>query len=149
MKRLASALLLLVACGNETPAVTATTDTREPVSIRYVGTPELVVRAQPTETAEVLATYQNGEAIPVLAEKGAWVEVRTGDRAGWAHAADLTDAAGKKAQEESLEPKFRVMPMPVTAPGAHGEINLEANVNSDGDVTDVRILRNTTDSATA
>ena len=147
VKRIAL-VLLLVACAKETPVVTETVDTREPINIRYVGAPELPVRTRPAETAEVIATYQNGEAIPVLAEKGEWVEVRTGDHAGWALAASLTNAAGKKEQEDSLEPKFRVMPLPVTAPGAHGEVYIEANVNSDGDVTDVRIITNTTGSAT-
>jgi TonB family protein len=39
------------------------------------------------------------------------------------------------------------MPMSVSAPGAHGEIYLEADVNSDGEVTAVRTLVNTTGSA--
>jgi TonB family protein len=135
-----------LACRNEPVVNTDTMDTRAPIAVRYVGTPELAVRAQPSETAAVLATYQNGEAISVLAEKGDWVEVRTGDRAGWAHAADLTNAAGKKAQDENPQAKFRVMPLPISAPGAHGEIYLEASVNSDGDVTDVRLLTNSTNS---
>ena len=82
----------------------------------------------------------------MLSEKGDWVEVRTGDRAGWAHTADLTDAAGKKAQEDNPQPKFRVMPLPVSAPAARGEIYIEADVNSDGEVTGVRLLSNSTNS---
>lgn len=146
MKRFAALLLLLAGC-KETPVVTETADTREPVSIRYVGAPQLPVRTHPAASAEVIATYQNGEAIPVLAEKGEWVEVRTGDRAGWALAAELTNAEGKTAQEESMQPRFRIMPLPVTAPGARGDIHIQADVNSDGDVTEVRILNNTTGSA--
>jgi uncharacterized protein YgiM (DUF1202 family) len=145
MKRIAVGLILLAACSQE-PVNTDTMDTREPLAMRYVGAPELAVHAKPSDTAEVLATYQNGEAIPVLSEKGDWVEVRTGDRAGWAHTADLTTAAGKKEQEDNPQPKFRVMPLPVSAPSAHGEIYIEANVNSDGEVTDVRLLTNTTNS---
>lgn len=146
MKRLAIALFLLAACSNETPVNTDTMDTRTPIAVRYVGTPDLAVHAEPNENAKVLATYQNGEAISVLSEKGEWAEVRTGDRAGWAHKADLTTAEGKKAQEDDPQPKFRVMPLPVSAPSAHGEIYIEANVNSDGDVTDVKVLSNTTNS---
>lgn len=146
MKRLAFLVLLVAGC-KETPVVTGTVDARAPIAIRYVGAPELVVRTHPTDTAEVLAKYQNGEAIPVLTEKGEWVEVRTGDRAGWALAAGLTDAEGKEAQETSLEPRFRVMPLPISAPGARGDIHIVASVNSDGDVTDVSILGNTTGSA--
>jgi uncharacterized protein YgiM (DUF1202 family) len=139
------AFVLLAACKQETPA-TGTVDAREPIAIRYVGAPELPVRDKPSDTAAVIATYQNGEAIPILTEKGEWVEVRSGDGAGWAHAADLTNAETKEAAEENPQPKFRVMPLPVSAPTARGEIYIEANVNSDGDVTEVRLITNTTGS---
>lgn len=149
MKRFALvALLLAAACKQET-VVTDTTpvDTREPVAIRYVGAPELPVRQQPNDTAPILVTYQNGESISILADKGEWVEVRSGDGSGWARAADLTSAEGKQQAEANPEPKFRVMPMPVSAPSAKGEIYLEADVNSDGEVTSVRTISNTTGSA--
>ena len=146
MKRLAFLLLFAAACANEQPAVTETTDTREAIGIWYVGAPELTVREQATDTAAVMATYQNGEAVSVLTEKGDWVEVRTGDRAGWAKKADLTTAAGKTDAEENPQPKFKVMPMPVSAPSAHGEIYIEADVNTDGDVVGTRIITNTTGS---
>lgn len=147
MKRLALALLLATACANEQPAVTETTDTRAAIGIWYVGAPELAVREQPNDTAAVMATYQNGEAVSVLAEKGEWVEVRTGDRAGWAKKADLTTAAGKTEAEENPQPKFRVVPMPVSAPSARGEVYIEADVNSDGDILATRIITNTTGSS--
>jgi outer membrane biosynthesis protein TonB len=38
------------------------------------------------------------------------------------------------------------MPMPVSAPASHGEIYIEADVNSDGDVVGTRIITNTTGS---
>ena len=147
MKRLALLILLAAACKQET-VVTDTTpvDTREAIAIRYVGAPELQVREQPNDTAPVMVTYQNGEAISVLAEKGEWVEVRSGDGSGWARAADLIDAAGRQAAEENPQPKFRVIPMPVSAPSARGEIYLEADVSSDGDVVSVRTISNTTGS---
>lgn len=139
--------ILLGACKGEV-AVTDTvpTDTREPISVLYVGAPELVVREQASETAKVLATYQSGEAVSVLSEQGEWVEVRTGDRSGWAKKADLTNAEGKEKAEADPQPKFRVMAMPVSAPSAKGEIYIEGNVNSDGEVTAVRIISNTTGS---
>lgn len=126
---------------------TSTMDTREPIDVRYVGPPELHVREQPNDTAGVLATYQSGEAISVLSEKGEWVEVRTGDRAGWARASELTTAEAKQQEEENPTPKFRVMPLPVSAPSARGEIYLEADVNSDGEVISVRTITNTTGSS--
>jgi TonB family protein len=148
MKRIAFLLLLLVACKEEQRTVTntGTMDMRAPVAVKYVGAPELNVRAQAKDDAPILATYQNGEAISILVDKGEWVEVRTGDRAGWARAAELTDAAGAVQQEENPEPKFRVMPMPVSAPSARGEIYIEADVNTDGEITATRMLVNSTGS---
>lgn len=148
MKRIAALLLLLMACKGEVTATdTVVADTREPVSILYVGAPELSVREQANDSSPVIASYQNGEAVSVLAEQGEWVEVRTGDRAGWAKKADLTTAEGKEKTEADPQAKFRAMPMPVSAPSAKGEIYIEADVNSDGEVTGTRIITNTTGSA--
>ncbi len=144
MKRLALLVLLLAACkGEVTVTDTGTMELREPIAVRYVGAPELNVRAAASDTAEVLATYQNGEAISVLADKGEWVEVRTGDRAGWARGADLVDATAAVEQEENPQPKFRVMPLPVSAPSARGEIYLEADGTTEGEVTNIRTITNT------
>jgi hypothetical protein len=74
------------------------------------------------------------------------VEVRSGDRAAWAKLADLTNAEGKEKAENNPDPKFRVVPMPVSAPSSHGEIYIMAEVNSDGEITSTRILENTTGS---
>ena len=145
MKQLAL-LLLLAACSAETPVATETVDTRAAIGVMYVGSPELPVRQQPNDAAAVITTYSNGEAISILAEKGEWVEVRTGDRAGWAKKADLTTADRKLANEENPEPKFRRMPLPVSAPSARGEIYIEADVNTDGDIVSTRIITNTTGS---
>ena len=140
-------LLLLAACSRDaTPPVTETMDTREPTGVLYVGSPELPVHAEPNEQSELLATYTNGEAVSVLSEKAEWVEVRTGNRAGWAKRAQLTTAAEKDESEANPTPKFRIMPLPVSAPAAHGEIYIEANVNTDGEVTSTRMLSNTTGS---
>jgi uncharacterized protein YgiM (DUF1202 family) len=146
MKRLAFAFLLFAACAQETPVATETVDTREPVAVRYVGSPELNVYKEADDKSPLLMTYQNGEAISVLVEKGEWVEVRTGDRTGWAKATDLTTAEGKEAAEEVPTPKFKTMPMPVTAPGTKGEIYFEADVNSDGEILSVKTISNTTGS---
>src|SRR5687767_6296806 len=147
MKQLAPLLLLLAACTAEQPVATETMDTRPAVAVMYVGAPELIVREQPNDNGDIITTYSNGEAISILVDKGEWVEVRTGDRAGWAKKADLTSAEGKVQAEENPEPKFRKMPMPVSAPSARGEIYIEADVNTDGDVVSTRIITNTTGSA--
>ncbi len=146
MKQLAPLVLLLAACTNEQPAVTETADSRPAIAVMYVGAPELTVREQPNDNGDIITTYSNGEAISILADKGEWVEVRTGDRAGWAKKADLTTAEGKTQAEENPEPKFRTMPVPVSAPSARGEIYIEADVNTDGDVIATRLIANTTGS---
>ena len=135
--------ILLFSC-KEPPEVV--TDTREPISVEYVGAPELPVRAAANDTAEVLTTYQNGESVSVLARSGEWVEIRTVGGSGWVKAADLTNASEVKAQEENPTPKFVELPSPVSAPNAKGTIYIEADVNTDGDVTAVKIISNTTDS---
>ncbi|HEX9163927.1 MAG TPA: SH3 domain-containing protein [Thermoanaerobaculia bacterium] len=145
MKYLAIAVLaLLGACSRaEQPPPT---DTREPIEISYVTAPALRVHAQPNDASPLVLTYENGEAVSVMSKKGDWVEVRVGDRTGWGHAADLGSAKEAKQQEENPEVRFRVFPSPVSNPSAHGEIYLEADVNTDGDVVGVRTIGNSTGS---
>lgn len=147
MKHLALTLLLLAACSGETAVTdTVVADTREPIHVSYVGAPELAVRERAEDAAPVVATFGNGEAVSVLAEKGDWAEVRTGDTSGWAKKSDLTTAAGKAEAEANPGPKFRTMPMPVSAPSARGTIYIEADVNTDGEVIATRMIQNTTGS---
>lgn len=147
MKRCAVLLLLFVACqAAEKPVATGTFDEREPIKVLYVGAPEVSVREQPNDTAAVIATYPNGDAMSILAEKGEWVEVRTGDRAGWVKLSDLATPEQKEQTENNPEPKFRVFPVPVSAPSAKGEVYIEADVNTEGEVTATRIITNTTGS---
>lgn len=146
MKRFAILLVFLTACSPETPAVPEPTDTREPIEVLYVGAPELPVRAQANDTAERIATYQSGESVSVLAKQGEWVEIRTGERAGWVRATDLQTAEQKASGDDNPQPKFQRMPLPISAPSAKGEIYIEADVNTDGDVVATRILNNSTGS---
>jgi hypothetical protein len=83
----------------------------------------------------------------VLAKNGDWSEVRTVDGSGWVHSADLATAADAKKEEENPTPKFRVAPSPVSAPTAHGVIYLEADVNTEGEVTHVDVISNETGDA--
>ena len=138
------ALLFAVAC-SEAP-VEVVTDTREPIEIKYVGPAELEVRAAPAATAELITKYQSGEAVSIVAKQGEWAEIRTGVGTGWVQYASLTNAEAAKAEEDNPQPRFLRTPMPVTAPGAHGEIYIEADVNTDGKVTSTRLLHNTTGS---
>ena len=146
MKRFAIVLLLSLACSPEAPVATEPTDTREPVEVLYVAAPSMPVRAEANDTAAVVATYLDGEAVSVLAKQGEWVEIRTGERAGWVRATDLQTAAQKASGDENPQPKFQRMPQPISAPSAKGEIYIEADVNTDGDITATRLLSNTTGS---
>ena len=110
--------------------------------MKHVTAPELRVHAKPDDASPVVTTFENGESVAIMSKKGDWFEVRTGDSTGWAHAADLGSAAEAQAKGEDV--KFRLFPAPVSNPSAHGEIYLQADVNTDGDVTAVKILENTT-----
>jgi uncharacterized protein YgiM (DUF1202 family) len=146
MKRLLFVLLVLVAaCKKEVVAPPA--PARETLEVAYVGAPELVVHTKADDNAPVVTKFLNGESVSVLTKKGDWDEVRTADGSGWAHAADLTNAAGAKAEEDNPTPKFRKPPSPVSQPGAHGTVYIEAAVNTEGDVTHTTIITNTTGSA--
>jgi TonB family protein len=150
MTRLLTLLItcLLLACQKAQPPSTETVDTRTPIAVQYVGASKAEVRKTANDDAEVIATYPNGEAVSVLARQGQWTEIRTGDRSGWARSADLLDATAANAQANDTTVRFRRPPMPVAANGARGEIHLEASVNSDGDVVDVKVVTNTTGSQT-
>ncbi|PYQ30884.1 MAG: hypothetical protein DMF57_15125 [Acidobacteria bacterium] len=87
---------------------------------------------------------RNGESVSILSRRGDWVEVRTVGGSGWAHAADLAGANAATSQEKNPTARFRLAPSPVTSPGAKGTIYIEADVNTDGDVTATHVITDTT-----
>jgi len=145
----AASVVLMASCGGEQPAVTDSTDARMPIAVEYVGADRLPVHARADDASPLISTYGKGESVSVLAGgSNGWVEVRTANGSGWAHAADLRTAGEAQTHEaDNLTPRFRKRPSPVTQTTAHGEIVLEANVNTDGLVTSVKTLSNTTGSA--
>lgn len=137
-------VLALGACGGSEKAV-ETTDTRMPIATEYVRGASLPIHAQPSDASPVISTYQNGEAVSVLARKNGWVEVRTVGGSGWVTPDGLASSTEATAVEkDNLTPRFVRAPEPMSEPGAHGDIVLEAQVSSDGEVMSVRTLRNTT-----
>ena len=147
MRPLALLLLLApIACQEtESSSTDSASDSRPAVAIEYVRSDELPIRSRPRDDAPVIATYSRGSSVSVLGHRGEWDEVRVADRSGWARATSLATAAeAQKAEVDNLDPRFRIPPAPVTSAGAHGEIILEASVNQDGEIIDVRLLRNTT-----
>ena len=147
MKRFVIALLVstaALACGPE--PLPEPTDTRQPIGTAYVTGPELPVYAKPEETAPVVSKYQNGERVSVLVRQGDWVEIRTGDTSGWVRAKDIGSAAEAQHHEDNPSARFIKPPGAVTNLQATGEIYIEADVNTDGDVVATRIITNTTGS---
>lgn len=145
MRRLLPLLFLLAACRNEAPS-TATIDTRDPIEVAYVGAPELQVHAKADDASAVATTFLNGESVSILSRKGDWVEVRTAGGSGWAHAADLTNAANATKEEANPTPRFKSPPSPIVQPNAHGTVYIEANVNDQGEITSTKVITNTTGS---
>jgi hypothetical protein len=144
---LLSALLLAAACQDE-PKPSDAGESRPAIAIRYVRGMELPIHARPNDDSPVMANYSKGQSVSVLAHRGEWEEVRVADRSGFARTSALADAAEAKAAEaDNSSPRFLVPPAPVTSPGAHGDLTLEANVNQDGEVLSIRTLENTTGSA--
>lgn len=148
MLRAAIALLLLTACRGEAtkPFIAETTDTRAPIATRYVTGPELPVHGEANESSPVISTYQSGERVFVLAEQGDWVEVRVSDRSGWARKEHLGSAAEATTDSDNPTVRFVKMPPSITSLTARGEIYIEADVNTDGDVVNTRLLVNSTGS---
>lgn len=148
MKRslLMIAILLLAACDSE-PARNVATDTRAPIAVEYVRATDLKIHAKPDDNAPVVTTYRQGESVSVLSKRGAWSEVQIAAGSGWVHTEELSNAVeATQALADNLNPHFTRAPQPVTQPGAHGELRLEADVNTDGVVVNVRTIRNTTGS---
>ena len=136
--------LLLTACHQEPAELT---DTREAIAVYYVTAPELQVHTKPDNAAPIVTKFLNGESVSVLAKRtDDWVEVRTVAGSGWAHMTDLGTAAAAQQATDNLSPRFEHVPAPVAAPGVHGTIYIEANVNTDGAVTSAKVITNTSGS---
>ncbi len=151
MRSLLFAALIFAACskGDAPQPAAAETDTREPIAVQYVRGAELPIHAQPNDASPVVTKYLSSEAVSILSRKGDWVEVRTASGSGWARAAELAtggEMSSSATGSDSAAPRFLVPPEPVSQPGASGEIVLEADVSSNGDVFAVRVTRNTTGS---
>ncbi|HEX9163926.1 MAG TPA: SH3 domain-containing protein [Thermoanaerobaculia bacterium] len=116
---------------------------RPPVEIAYVGVPTLNVYAAPAANAQVTGKYGYSESISVLARKGEWSEIRSFDGTGWVKSAELMNAEQAKAFSDNAVPRFFVAPPAIPAK-AHGEIVMQAKVNTEGDVYQVTTISNST-----
>ena len=137
------AVLVIAGCSKtEEPAI----DTRDPIATQYVSGGAMSVHAKPDDNSAVITKFQHSESVPVMSHKGDWTEVQTAMGNGWVHTSELGGA--EEAQtKDNPNPKFEHPPAPVSAPATHGTIYIEADVNTDGDVTNATIIENTTGSA--
>ena len=137
------ALLVLAACSQE-PA--DTTDTRDPIATQYVAGGQMAVHKLPNDQSPVITNFQHSESVPVMSRRGDWTEVQTAMGNGWVHTSDLGNADEAAASKDNPNPKFEHPPSPISAPGTHGTIYIEADVNTEGQVTNTTIIQNTTGS---
>lgn len=139
--------VLLFSCMQKPkPVAQASAETREPVAIQYVAVPTLKIHASPSETSDVITKYGFGETVSVLSHQGQWAELRMFDNSsGWALAGELMNA-DKYGEVVNDTPKFYVAPQAVPGGRSHGEITMQAKVNTDGTVISVVTVKNTTGS---
>jgi len=150
MKHILFALLILTACVKRPAPVASDTQPVPPaeqmaIAVEYVGVPAMTVYERPALDATVTGSYGLSEAISVLDVKGDWKRIRTFDGTGWVQGKDLL-TADQIGSVDLAVPRFYVVPAPVNAPRARGEIELHAKVNTDGAVVEVRTIKNTTGS---
>lgn len=150
MKRFVPVVLFLAlaACARNTPVPVSGESTsiapgeQLAIAVEYVAVPSLTVRVRPAVDAEVTGSYGFKEAISVLERRGEWTRIRTFDGDGWVKQADLMNAAQADDAATSV-PRFYIAPAAIPFSTA-GEIWLQAKVNTDGDVVEATVTKNTT-----
>jgi len=139
------AFILLFSCTQKPAPITQAADPSErlAVAIQYVGAPQVNVYTTPDLNAAVDIVYRYGETVSVLSFKGDWAEVRTSRGSGWVPRNDLMTAEAMKQLVESQVPRFLTPPAAIPS-ARHGQITMQAKVNTDGEVIQVTPVGNTT-----
>jgi TonB family protein len=136
---------ILLSCrAKQPPATTPIAGVRYATEIAYVGVPSMRIYAQANTGAEPITQYGYQETVSILSRNGEWAEVRTVDGSGWALAKELISAAEADKLSKETAPRFMTPPTAIPHAGTRGEIVLEAKVNTDGDVIDVKAVSNST-----
>jgi uncharacterized protein YgiM (DUF1202 family) len=140
------AILVVISCaGGEQPVVDRP-EFRDAIAIRYVVPADLEVRLEPRLDSPVVATFATGESVSVLEDRNGWSEVRLVGQTGWVETVHIVDSReGFVSTPEQV--RFRTAPVKVPDQISRGELVYEASVNSEGIVTSVRTVKNTTGSA--
>ncbi len=88
------AMLVLTARDRRRPTTT-TEETAATVTVARA-----TVRREPSARAESLATVERGDEVRVTAERGVWLEVRTGSKRGFLRAVEVEREADRESREE-------------------------------------------------
>lgn len=148
VKRLGFLLLMLATFAgcSEAPVIEPV---RESIGTMYISSDQAPVMERPDASSPTVTTFKAGEAATILALQDQWAEVRLDiDRSGWIARENLTAQSDAGEMRSSVsEIKFRRPPSPIFRAGSvRGQILLEASVDANGNVTNVRTLSNTTGS---
>ncbi len=149
MKRFTVVLLLCVAAGfiyyyKTRPPKVVVPPTRETIAVKFAAT-NIEVRETPNDTAPVTTKRRISEPISIVSEKDGWSEVKLSiDHFGWVRTTELV-ADKHEAGSTKDNIRFRIPPEEIKQRGRRGSvILLKVGVNGYGDVTDVRMWKNTT-----
>lgn len=147
MKRTFALLVItaaFLACTKSAPVVVVQPPAKKAIDIAYVAVPFLKVFDAPRADATQITQYGINETVSILTKRGEWSEIRTVDGTGWVLTSELMDAAKAKAIADDPTPRFLVAAVAVPDARARGEIDLVAKVNTDGEVIEVKMGKNTT-----
>jgi uncharacterized protein YgiM (DUF1202 family) len=158
-------LLLLAACGGNTPAPEPTPavpakpaapSSPAPSEERAVGTVRvnvstLNVRGAASVSSEIVGHVRRGERLTVIADSGDWLHVKLSDgTSGWVSSElVIREGAAARPRRGGCPPdsdySFLNAPKPAFSEGgAHGMVVIEASVDVRGIVTSTRIVSNET-----
>lgn len=122
---------------------------RETIAIQYVAKSELPIHKAPDASSPVVTTYRQGETVSIVARRDGWAEIRLAKGTGWVSEASLSTEmkSADEAEGASTTVRFKDAPSPIyTQSRTKGEIVFEGTVTTDGIVTNIKTLRNTTGS---
>lgn len=68
-----------------------------------VSVPEATVHREPAESSEKVAVLKRGDEVTVVADRGAWIEIRAGEGSGYVRAGEIERKEEREAREERMK----------------------------------------------
>ena len=139
------AVILLFSCTERpAPTIQAVNPADRPaIAIQYVGVNQMNVYPTPDANAAVTTVYRFAETVSILSYQGDWAQVRTVGGMGWVPRRDLLAADAIVQLIDNQIPRFSTPPVEIPAPRARGEMVFHAKVNTDGEIIEVKTVKNT------